>query len=134
VALFFAVSNDYDHAGEVVIWNFNKDDYNPQLAPAQVSTVKLFRPRPAFLRLRVQEGLMSYHPTITTQIDSEQILRFNIPAEIKSELQEQLHRFGINHETIYASLDHLAQKINWLSTNQIAKSERFRNLLIPPLQ
>ena len=52
----------------------------------------------------------------------KQLLRIKIPAESKVLLQDQLSRFGIDHASIFSSLDHLAEKINYLSINHIRKN------------
>jgi len=118
VALFFAVSSHEEIDGELIIWSFGERSYNRiSLSPAEVKSVVLFRPPPTFARLRFQQGLLSYHPEPESTIPEEQIVRVSIPAAHKIPLQSQLHRCGIDHETIFASLDHLAEKINWISTN-----------------
>jgi hypothetical protein len=123
VALFFAVSSHEESDGELIIWSFESSSYNNKsLPPAEVKSVVLFRPAPTFARLRFQQGLLSYHPVPESTIPDEQLFRILIPAADKIPLQNQLHRFGVDHETIFVSPDHLAEKINWISTNSMRKA------------
>lgn len=124
VALFFAVFNDVGCDGELIIWSFDSSSYNPPpIAPSEVCSVILFRPEPTFARLRFQQGMLSYHPTPESEIPSEQLVRISIPSASKLHLQNQLYRCGIDHETIFSSLDHLAEKINWISKNFMIKDQ-----------
>lgn len=122
VALFFAVSSHVESDGELIIWSFDQSLYNPPALPTDVKSVVVFRPAPTFARLRIQQGLLSYHPTPESKIPEEQLVKITIPAASKVSLQHQLYRCGVNHETIFASLDHLAEKINWVSTNYMQKA------------
>jgi hypothetical protein len=118
VALFFAVSGHKESDGELIIWSFEQSTYNNiSLSPAEVKSVVLFRPPPTFARLRFQQALLSYHPVPESTIPDEQLVRISIPAAHKIPLQNQLHRCGVDLETIFVSPDHLAEKINWISTN-----------------
>jgi hypothetical protein len=123
VALFFAVFNHEESDGEMIIWSFYPGSYNNiSLPPAEVKSVVLFRPAPTFTRLRFQQGLLSDHSAPESIIPDEQLVRITIPASYKIPLQNQLHRCGVDHETIFASPDHLAEKINWISTSSMRKA------------
>jgi hypothetical protein len=123
VALFFAVSSHEESDGELIVCSFEPCSYNnTSLPPAEVKSVVLFRPRPTFARLRFQQGLLSDHSAPESIIPDEQLVRITIPASYKIPLQNQLHRCGVDHETIFASPDHLAEKISWISTNFMRKA------------
>lgn len=123
VALFFAIMSHENDDGELLVWNFEPGSYNPSAKPETVSTVVLFRPPPTFARLRFQQGMLSFHPTPEVAIPAQQLFKIAIPAASKIPLQNQLHRCGITHESIFCSLDHLAEKINWISTNHIHRAK-----------
>jgi len=122
IALFFAVSSHIECDGEFIAWSFEDSQYNPPDFPDEVKSVVIFRPAPTFARLRFQNGLLSYHPAPESIVPDKQLLRIKIPAESKVLLQDQLSRFGIDHASIFSSLDHLAEKINYLSINHIRKN------------
>ena len=119
VAIFFAVMGDESYDGELIIWNFDQEIYNPSGTPAEMKSVVLFRPAPTFPRLKFQQGLLSFHPTPGNTIREDQLTSITIPQNEKVHLQNQLFRSGIHHESVFATLDHLAEKINWISTNHV---------------
>ena len=123
IALFFAISENEENDGEIVVWEFLQKDFNPQGAMADVKGIVLVRPKPLHSRLQFQQGLLSYHSNPAANISNEQLTRIPIPRNSKSLLQEQLYRMGIHHESIFCSLDDLSRKINWISLNHINQSQ-----------
>lgn len=119
VAIFFAVLGHDSYDGELIIWNFTPEIYNPAGTPAEMKNVVLVRPAPTFPRLKFQQGLLSFHPTPEDAIREDQLIRITISQDKKVHLQNQLFRSGIHHESVFATLDHLAEKINWISANQV---------------
>lgn len=119
VALFFAVIDHEDADGELIAWRFESRIYNALSAPE--SEMTLFRPPPVHPRLKFQDCLLSFHPTKDAVIPENQLFRMRIPAADKVSLQSQLHRSGIHYESVFGSLDYLARKINWISTNYMKK-------------
>jgi hypothetical protein len=113
VAIFFAVHGNEDKDAEIVVWRFDSEIYNNvEKHPDQTSDLVLFRPPHSFLRLKFQQGLLSLHPRPEVLVPEPQLTRLSIPAETKSNLQTELQRIGVDHETIFGTLDHLAEKIN----------------------
>lgn len=119
IAVFFAVIGSKTDDGELLIWSFDPKQYNVREDPGAVNQVVLYRPSPTFDRLRFQHGLLSFHPAPDIRITDAQLHKIKIPANSKVELQTELYRYGVHHESVFITPDHLAQKINWISTNHV---------------
>jgi hypothetical protein len=119
VALFFAVIDCEEADGELIAWRFESQIYNAVTAPE--SELAVFRPPPLHPRLKFQECLLSFHPTPDSLIPEDQLVRMRVSAADKAHLQYQLYRCGIHYESVFGSLDHLARKINWISTNYMKR-------------
>lgn len=116
IALFFAVHGEEGKDGQVIVWEFDQEILNNvSKGPEAVSELVLFRPPPCFPRLKFQQGLLSYHPTPQVAIPEGALRRLPVPAGAKRQLQCELGRMGVDHESVFGTLDHLAEKINWLS-------------------
>ena len=126
VALFFAVIDWEETDGELIAWRFESQIYNVVTAPE--SELALFRPPPLHPRLRFQECLLSFHPSPDSLIPENQLFRMSISAVDKAPLQYQLYRCGIHFESVFGSPDHLARKINWISTNHMRRRTTVWNL------
>lgn len=118
VSIFFAAHGHEENDGEIIIWQFDMSLYNNASSPPEkAENLVLFRPAPAFPRLKFQQGLLSYHPNPATEVPDTQLHRISVPAAQKYQLQYELGRIGVDHESVFGTLDHLATKINWLSQN-----------------
>lgn len=123
ISIFFAAHGHEDVDGEIVVWKFDADTYNNASSPPdETENLVIFRPLPAFPRLKFQQGLLSYHPNPSTEIPRTQLHRISVPAAQKFHLQSELARIGIDHESVFGTLDHLATKINLLSQKRVRDS------------
>jgi hypothetical protein len=82
------------------------------------ATPLAFVPPFAFPRLRAQMSRFTIHPSrdATSLIEfllrtDDELIRYVVPAHLKAELKADLVSLGISHETLFHSLDSLAQRI-----------------------
>jgi len=122
VALYFAVASDVDKDGVLILWKFPDSALNQgDKEPFEEANLTVFRPRPFYHRLHMQNGLLSYHPKVNITVPEEQLTKIVVNASDKLQLQEELSRMGVNKATLFGNVDSLAEHINWLSLNYLSK-------------
>ena len=114
VAAYFAVEKDYD--GDSAIYGleiFNTIDDIKHPDPFTYPEVARYRPSHITQRIAVQKGLFTVHPDPSKPFVSRKLNRAIIRKEIRSELREQLYRYGISRGSLFPGLDGLAAEIAW---------------------
>ena len=137
-ALYFAVREIPEREGAV--YAYCKDlIFLPKIMPlAKVPEVGFFFPRPVHQRILVQRAFFTVHPEPHTPLEpgpipdamrkftkaKDNLVRFRVPAEMKPIIQRELDDFGINHATLFPSVDGLSEYINWGTRRGVSASER----------
>lgn len=76
-----------------------------------------------FSRILHQDARFTLHMPGTNSINENAVLRFNVPKELKREMQETLRRLGISWATLFPDLDHVSKEIICRRGYDIKKSE-----------
>lgn len=92
---------------------------------AQVSSPVAFNPVLSFPRITAQGGVFTIHPKPSNQnsiielfaSQPENLKKYIIPANKKSDILLDLYALGINHRTLFASLDGLSKDISLKYSN-----------------
>lgn len=119
VATFFAVEDEecQDDAVIYVLSGMRYIDAERDCDPFAIKTVGRFVPRRITRRLIAQAGLFTIHPDPITPIDKNipNLGHIVIPATMRSELKQILHRYGIHRAALFPDLDGLAAYIRWVN-------------------
>ena len=126
VALFFSCM-DYDDSDSYV-YRFIADksmqvNKRSNLSPFSITSTKVLRPPQNNDRIIAQSGWFTAHAYSNSSkrfISLEKnkktinrIQKYRIPNNIKEEIMEKLHVFGINYQTMYPDFDGICEQLNW---------------------
>lgn len=115
VALFFAVFEE--SSDDCVVYSFNNPVWidianNPNpFAVDIIGRVDLPHITP---RITTQSGLFTIHPKPSEPFDNDQIVAHIIPNNIKRDIKQMLHNYGINQLSLFPDLDGIAAHLKWL--------------------
>ncbi len=121
VAAYFAVAEEHD--GESAIYTYRSNtalnvEKNPD--PFKVTRVSRIVPNHTTVRITVQSGLFTIHPSPTEPFagnDSE-VEKILIPSNSRKSIKTTLDKVGINVASLFPDLDGIAGYIDWMRTNE----------------
>ena len=135
-ALYFAVRELPKRDGAV--YAYYKDlVILPETMPlGGVEEVALFFPRPVHQRILVQRAFFTVHPEPQIPLKPEaldermrkftqtkdNLVRFRVRADCKPIIQSELDDFGVNHVTLFPSVDGLSEHVNWGTKRGVSTS------------
>ena len=127
VAAYFAVCDKHDDDSEFIVFNsehhemITDEEKKQYPSPFEYDGDAIkFTPSHITRRIAAQSAIFTIHsdrfPIANIFID-QRIKKFIIPCDKRKTLKKQLYSLGIHKESLFPSLDGLAQHIEWLTTN-----------------
>lgn len=117
IALYFAVEKE--HEGDSLVYAYKIKNYisiakHPK--PLDYRKSGKFIPNHITPRITAQSGLFTIHPNPYIALESNNIDKFVIPNNLRSEFKKILYGYGVNRAVLFPDLDGLTSHILWLRT------------------
>jgi hypothetical protein len=115
VALYFAVEKQLDQDGAVYSIHPHQtispgDDVD---SPLTLKGAFAVLPSHVTPRIVAQSGVFSIHSSPWEEFNGVRLLKMTCKAEAKSDLKEQLEKFGVSKQSLFPGLDSLAECLAW---------------------
>ncbi len=115
VALFFSVFEASNEDSVVYVFEnptwINIDKYESPFNIDNVGRVDIPHVTP---RISTQSGFFTIHPNPEIELDNDNIKAIIIPNNMRRDIKQMLHNYGINQMTIFPGLDGVANHLKWL--------------------
>lgn len=79
----------------------------------EVSEITFLYPHHITPRITAQKGFFTVHPNPTSPYDSDNLVKFLIPFDLRIEIQQTLRHYGIDRSSLFPDLDGIASDIAW---------------------
>ena len=128
VAMFFAVDK-FSKAKQSVVWAYRyKYVATQELDPFKIEAIHVFHPSHVTNRITVQQGCFTVHPEPfydmrRIQRTEEELVRFTINNKYRTQIKNDLDRFGINRASLFHELDGLCRYLKWSFYKSETKNE-----------
>lgn len=119
VAAYFAVIDETKD--DSAIYAYQSKVYlsmEKHLDPFKVDRVARVVPNHATVRITVQSGLFTIHPTPTEPFTSSDIVKFIIPNDARKPIKKALSKIGVDRASMFPDLDGIARHVDWLRTDE----------------
>ena len=122
VALFFAVSQDYNSDGSVYVakdsvssenWLYCNEDLLKKNDPFSLDKPYIYVPVHLTHRLKAQWGAFVIQPDPTQEYKCSNMLKLIIPAKMKADFFDILYNYDIHFKTLFPDLTGLANSLKW---------------------
>lgn len=118
VAAYFAVAEAGDKDSAIYVYQSNKYlQIEKHVDPFGVDRVARVIPNHVTVRISVQSGLFTIHPSPSEPFNASSVEKFVIPANSRKQIKKALDKVGINNASLFPDLDGIARHIDWLRTD-----------------
>lgn len=84
-----------------------------QADPFSIQEAGIFSPRALASRIVAQRGLFSVHPKPNSNLDVDEIERFEVPGDLKAGMLRVLFSLGVDEAHLMSDVDGLARTLKW---------------------
>jgi FRG domain len=119
VAAYFAVAEKSDE--DCAIYAYQSKSYlriEKHPDPFKVDRVARIVPNHITLRITVQSGLFTIHPSPNTPFNDAAIDKYVILASQRKAIKKTLDKIGINTASMFPDLDGIARHVDWARTDE----------------
>jgi FRG domain len=81
--------------------------------PFKITDIYSFSPPHITSRISAQQGIFTVHPSPFSEYSTSGLTYVTIAQGMRQDIQLRLHRFGINHATLFPDLDGVSSHLSW---------------------